>query len=188
MSFCIIKDNSILWTNYSNSDSQYFVLTPLRYSIFPANCAPHKIVAVPTTAPPPKWLWITHSGSLSARTFTHPRASSAGQPIFPATTKPLARAARSFLCPAKNEEKSEEEGEEEEQRDKGYALKVLRWKRISQIRTSDLMHPLSGPAHHSLPIHKYHTENVSAMNHCAHQRGVPPCSHWGSKQRTTARA
>ena len=100
--------------------SPWFVLTTKKDTVgmFPANCAPHKIVAVPTTAPSPKWLWITHSGSLSARTFTHPRASSAGQPIFPATTKPLARAARSFLCPAKNEE-------EEEQRKKGQAWKLL---------------------------------------------------------------
>ena len=82
--------------------SPWFVLTTKKDTVgmFPANCAPHKIVAVPTTAPSPKWLWITHSGSLSARTFTHPRASSAGQSIFPETQTPYAIG---FLSPCKSQ-------------------------------------------------------------------------------------
>ena len=47
--------------------------------------------------------------------------TSSTNPSSPTTTKPLARAARSFLCPAENEE---EEGEEE-QRKKGQASKLL---------------------------------------------------------------
>ena len=62
---------------------------------------------------------VDHPLRLTIRTHVHTSSSWLGQPIFPATTKPLARAARSFLCPARNEEKSEEEAEEEEQREKG---------------------------------------------------------------------
>ena len=61
---------------------------------------------------------VDHPLRRTIRTHVHTSSTYLGQPIFPATTKPLARAARSFLCPAKNEE-------EEEQRKKGQAWKLL---------------------------------------------------------------